>query len=130
MQGWWARLGRGALLFAALVITAVPLLAALVIQSVWPVLVLTVLGSTAVLVLAMRRAHAAGDPVAIGLFAVTLVAAYGLVPLAAQDPQTLALQWLEQSVNTVAQAGFALAAWRLWRTFSARPMPHMIRSNA
>lgn len=131
-------LGLGfALVLAALLdrsmiawVAALPLLAALLLQAVWPALVLTVVGSTAVLVLAIRRAVGAGDLVAVGLFALTLLAAYGLVPLAAREPQTLSLQWLEQSINTVAQASFALAAWRLWRTSSPRPMPHLIRSTA
>lgn len=132
-------LGSGfALVVAALtgraaVLAAVPLAlgAALALQATWPCLVLTVVGSTATLVFAVRAALRRRDLLSAGLFAVTLVAAYGLVPLAAQETQTLALQWIEQSVNTVAQACFALAAWRLRRTPMTSPTaPTLIRSTA
>lgn len=91
---------------------------ALALQDTWPCLVLTIVGSTATLVLGVVRSR--GDHLAAALFAVALLSAYGLVPLAARQSQTLALQWTEQSVNTLGQAAFALAAWRLRPTISLR----------
>jgi hypothetical protein len=96
-------------------------LAAVAVQATWPCLVLTVVASTTTYVLAIRRGFHQRDLVAAALVCLTLVAAYGLVPLATQETQTLALQWLEQSINTVAQGAFALGAFRL-ATRQGRPV--------
>lgn len=86
--------------------------AAVVLQSTAPLLVLAVLGATATGVLALLRARELGDLTAAALFAVQLVMAYALVPFAGSG-QSIAHQWWEQSLNTLGQGALALGAWRL-----------------
>jgi hypothetical protein len=86
--------------------------AALVLRSTGPLLALTVVASTATGVLAILSARRRDDSTAALLFAVQLVMAYALVPLAGSG-QSLAHQWWEQSLNTLGQGAFALGAWRL-----------------
>ncbi|GAB44677.1 hypothetical protein [Gordonia terrae] len=77
-------------------------------------LIAVILGSTALYAALARDAWKVRDVTTVALLAVCLVAAYTLGPLAGRE-QTLSLQWLEQSINAVGQAAFALAAWRLTR---------------
>lgn len=72
-----------------------------------------------------RDAWRVRDLRGVTLLAVCLTAAYTLGPLAGRE-QTLALQWLEQSINAVGQAAFVVAARRLMRT--DRPTPRAGRS--
>ncbi|OLT33468.1 hypothetical protein BJF79_34635 [Actinomadura sp. CNU-125] len=65
---------------------------------------------------AAAGARRAGDPLATPLFAAWLAGQYVLGPLAARADQSVALQWVEQTCNTLAQAAFAFAAWRLGTT--------------
>jgi hypothetical protein len=68
-----------------------------------PMLVLTIAASTAAAA-ALSRRHK--------LFVVWIAGQYLLGPLGAGE-QSIARQWLEQSINTVSQGMFLLAAWRL-----------------
>ncbi|TCJ97127.1 hypothetical protein [Nocardia alba] len=54
-----------------------------------------------------------GDTLAASLFGIQLLVFFILGSLASRPDQTVALQWAEQLSNTVAQAAFAYAAWRL-----------------
>ena len=90
----------------------ITVVAALVLRSTGPLLALTVVASTATGVLAILSARRRDDSTAALLFAVQLVMAYALVPLAGSG-QSLAHQWWEQSLNTLGQGAFALGAWRL-----------------
>jgi hypothetical protein len=83
-----------------------------VLPTTGPLLALTVVASTATGVLAILSARRRDDSTAALLFAVQLVMAYALVPLAGSG-QSLAHQWWEQSLNTLGQGAFALGAWRL-----------------
>lgn len=85
---------------------------ALAMRSPGPLLALAVIGATATGVLALLEARRRQDAVAAALFAVQLVMAYALVPLAGSG-QSIAHQWWEQTLNTVGQGAFALGAWRL-----------------
>lgn len=67
-----------------------------------PMLVLTIGASTAAAVLLSRRHK---------LFLLWIAGQYALGPLSSAD-QTVALQWLEQSINTASQAMFLLGAQR------------------
>lgn len=78
-------------------------------------LIAVILGSTALYGALARDAWRVRDVRTVSLLAVCLAAAYTLGPLAGRE-QTLSLQWIEQSINAVGQAAFALAAWRLMRT--------------
>ncbi|GAA0822438.1 hypothetical protein ACFQVD_05775 [Streptosporangium amethystogenes subsp. fukuiense] len=64
------------------------------------------------LILAAQRNR---DPLTAALFGLQLLGFFILSPLAARPDQTLALQWVEQLSNSAAQAGFAIAAFRLCR---------------
>jgi hypothetical protein len=85
---------------------------ALLAHATWPLLVLTVVTSTATGVLALLVARDRGESLAMVLFGVQLVMAYALVPLAGTG-QSISHQWWEQSLNTLGQGAFALAAARL-----------------
>lgn len=101
-------------------VLAVPLVAALaasaVLRDTWPAMVWTILAVTGAAVLLLRSAMRAGDPLAATLFGAWLAGQYLLGPMAARAEQSIALQWAEQSCNTLAQAAFAFAAWRLTTT--------------
>jgi hypothetical protein len=68
-----------------------------------PMLILTIAASTAAAVILSRRHK---------LFIVWIAGQYLLGPLSSGE-QTIARQWVEQSINTVSQGIFLLAAWRL-----------------
>jgi len=72
----------------------------------------TVLGATSLYAALVRDASRAGDRPTVVLLGASLLATYTLGPLSSGD-QTLTAQWVEQSINTVNQGAFALAAWRL-----------------
>ena len=114
LLAWGLLAARGRSLVPAVpagVIVLAGLLAA-GLQATWPLLVLTVVTSTATGVLALLLARDRGDHLAMVLFGVQLVMAYALVPLAGTG-QSIAHQWWEQSLNTLGQGAFALAASRL-----------------
>ncbi|GGV18332.1 hypothetical protein GCM10010182_44610 [Actinomadura cremea] len=104
-------------------VLAVPLVVALagsaVLRDTWPAMVWTIVAVTGAAVLLLRAAVRAGDPLAATLFGVWLAGQYLLGPMAARADQSISLQWVEQSCNTLAQAAFAFAAWRLTRTSRA-----------
>ncbi|MFC5751322.1 hypothetical protein [Actinomadura rugatobispora] len=107
-------------------VLAVPLSAVLaaaaVLRDTWPAMVWTIIAVTVVAVLLVRAARREGDVLAAVLFGLWLAGQYLLGPMAARSEQSIALQWVEQSCNTVAQAAFAFAAWRLART-AREPVP-------
>lgn len=74
---------------------------------------LAVVGSLTASWLLVAVATGAGDRVAVGLVAANVVATLVLAGLARVEPQTLGLQWVEQSVNTASQAAFLVAAVRI-----------------
>ncbi|MEO3784397.1 hypothetical protein ABGB12_13760 [Actinocorallia sp. B10E7] len=76
---------------------------AFAIGGTLPMLILTIAASTAAAVILSRRHK---------LFIVWIIGQYALGPLSSGE-QTIARQWLEQSINTVSQAMFLIAAWRL-----------------
>ena len=104
---WGVRRRTPALLLVGLSI------AGLVIPSIagW-FLMAVIIGATALYVTLARDAWRLRDVGTVALLAVCLAGTYTLGPLAGQE-QTLSLQWIEQSINAVGQASFALAAWRL-----------------
>lgn len=94
------------------VYAVVPALALAPWTSGTSLLVHAVIGATATGVLCVLRARRRGDGLAAALFGVQIALAFALVPFAT-PPQTIAKQWTEQTINTVGQAAFAAAAWRL-----------------
>lgn len=99
---------------------AAALAAAAALRDTWPAMVWTIIAVTVAAVLLLRSAARAGDPLAATLFGLWLAGQYLLGPMAARAEQSIALQWVEQSCNTIAQAAFAFAAWRLAATARTR----------
>lgn len=116
-------MGCGFLLLAAVawgarrIALAAPVVSAAVIGVAVPgiagvYLIGVIVGATALYAALARDAWRDRDVRTIALLAVCLLGTYTLGPLAGQE-QTVALQWIEQSINTLSQAAFAAAAWRL-----------------
>ncbi|MFF3501720.1 hypothetical protein [Streptomyces sp. NPDC003247] len=85
----------------------------LALRSTAPALVLTVAAVTVCAVRLILLARGAGDTWAAGAAGVWLLGMYVLGPLAARPDQSVALQWVEQSCNTLTQAAVVVAARRL-----------------
>jgi hypothetical protein len=89
-------------------------------QSLNPLFVAATLGVTAVSVLGAVIAGRHQQWWAVSLYALGLVLVMGLVPLRGSDSHhTLAFQWLEQGINTTAQACLLVAAWLTARAVSS-----------
>ncbi len=86
---------------------------ALAAGSTKPLLAVAALGALAIAAYGARLGRRNADRVVVWLFVVYAVATLVLPPLAAKPDQTLAAQWTEQLTNSLAQAAFAYAAWRL-----------------
>jgi hypothetical protein len=81
-------------------------------RSLNPLFVAATLGVTAVSVLGAIVAARYRQWWAVSLYALGLVLVMALVPLRGSDSHhTLAFQWLEQGINTSAQACLLIAAW-------------------
>lgn len=76
-------------------------------------LTLTTFANLAVSVLVIRQAKQQGQPVTMGLFIFNIVMVFALSGMARIPEQTIALQWIEESLNVLAQGAFALAAGQL-----------------
>ncbi len=93
-------------------------LAALALAShkVWPLLLGTAVFSITMTVAAAIVAKRANDNVAVGLFAFQLTVVPLLAVLGSPSiAQSSGTQWVEESVNTLAQAALAYGALRLFR---------------
>ncbi len=91
-------------------------------------LAVAVVGSLTASGLLIRIALAAGEGRSAAFLAVNVTATLVLAGLARIEDQTLALQWVEQTTNTVSQALFLAAAARLARgtTSWTQPDPHAV----
>lgn len=108
---------RGRALTCAL--AAAPVLglaASVLVGDTWPAMVLAIVVVSVAAVRLALLGRAEGDTTASALFGIWLTGQYVLGPLAARPDQTVALQWVEQGCNTLTQAAFAYAAWRLSQT--------------
>jgi hypothetical protein len=86
------------------------------VPIVW--LAVATVGSVAVGILLALRARRIGRLDVATLFVVAIISTLLLNGLARLSSQSEGIQWLEQGLNTLTQAVFALAAWQLWRTES------------
>ncbi|MEU7282255.1 hypothetical protein AB0A69_26280 [Streptomyces sp. NPDC045431] len=85
----------------------------LALRTTMPLMVLTIAAVTVCGVRLILLARAAGESRAAAATGVWLLGTYALGPLAARPDQSVALQWVEQSCNTLTQAALVYAAWRL-----------------
>ncbi|MFG1946279.1 hypothetical protein [Nonomuraea sp. NPDC048826] len=93
--------------------------AAAAVRDTWPMLIVTTVAATLVGIRLLLLARRAGATPAVFLFGFNLLGTYAMGMLAARPEQTIALQWVEESLNTVNWSAFALGAWFLTR---ARPI--------
>ncbi|MFJ3666906.1 hypothetical protein ACIPSE_10670 [Streptomyces sp. NPDC090106] len=93
----------------------------LALGSTAPVMVLAIAAVTVCAIRLILLARAAGDTLAASAAGFWLLGMYVLGPLAARPDQSVALQWIEQSCNTLTQAAAVLAAWRLAPVLAAEP---------
>ena len=80
---------------------------------VYILLTLTTFANLAVGILLIRQAKQQNLNLAVGLFIFNLLAVFALSGMARVPEQTIALQWVEELLNALAQGAFAFAAWRL-----------------
>ncbi|MCX5410227.1 hypothetical protein OHA37_00395 [Streptomyces sp. NBC_00335] len=93
--------------------------AGLALRSTAPHMVLTIVAVTVCGVRLILLARAHGDTAAAAAGGLWLTGMYVLGPLAARPDQSVALQWVEQSANTLTQGAFVLLAWRLEKRLRA-----------
>lgn len=117
--------GRNSLLLAAPLLAAAGLAAAFAEGRAW-FFVLLAAGATANIVLALlliRLSWGWGQRSAAAFLLLSILLTLGLSALARVPEQTAALQWLEESINLIAQACFAFGVWRL------RPVAPRIKAH-
>lgn len=78
-----------------------------------------VIGNSTVLITAARRSWAVGNSLSAWLFLVYLATGFVMSGLG-RLPQSVGLQWVEQSVNTAGAVGLSLGAWLYLRRLRAR----------
>ncbi|OPC79662.1 hypothetical protein B4N89_00715 [Embleya scabrispora] len=102
-------------LWAFLAPAAVAGAAAAAVRGTWPLLLLTVAMSALTAVRLIILARADDDIPSAALLGTWLLGMFALGPLASRPDQSVTLQWIEQSCNTLTQAAFAWACARLAR---------------
>ncbi|MFC4121627.1 hypothetical protein [Nonomuraea zeae] len=113
----------GAPLWALASFAGAGVVAALLAGATWPLLLVTTVCAT---ILGVRLLLLSRHPAGRSLFGFNLLGTYTMGLLASRPEQTIALQWAEETLNTLTWAAFALAVWRLsWESASAddRPEP-------
>ena len=113
---------------ALLLTSLIPLIALLIFiiypdQRLWFFWLLTVvtLANTVVIFMLARTSWSSGDGVISLLYVLSFVGTLTLSGLARIPEQTAALQWIEESINAVAQGLFFLASLRLNKRFAEIP---------
>jgi hypothetical protein len=95
--------------------------AGIAIGRMQPIFILATAGVTMISVLGAVLAGRGRDYGAIGLYVLGIVLVTSLVPLRGHPRhETLTFQWLEQGINTAAQAITLLAAWLTVRALRSR----------
>ena len=82
---------------------------------VYILLTLTTFANLAVGVLLIRQALQQKQKLTAVLFIINLIAIFALSGMARIPEQTIALQWIEETINVFAQGAFAIAAYQLAR---------------
>ncbi|GAA4083021.1 hypothetical protein [Nonomuraea soli] len=100
---WWA--------FAAL--TGSGLAAAVATGATWPLLLITTVCATLLSVRLLLLSRRLAERL---LFGFNLLGTYAMGLLASRPEQTIALQWVEESLNTLIWTAFAVAVWRMRTT--------------
>jgi len=82
---------------------------------VYILLTLTTFANLAVGILLIKQSLAFNLKVTAGLFLFNLIVIFAMSGMARIPEQTITLQWIEESINVLGQAAFAIAAWQLNR---------------
>ncbi|MFI6480961.1 hypothetical protein ACIBH1_23740 [Nonomuraea sp. NPDC050663] len=125
----WAVLSHRAPWWAFAAFTGAGLAAAVATGATWPLLLITTVCAT---VLSVRLLLLSGRLAERLLFGFNLLGTYAMGLLASRPEQTIALQWVEESLNTLIWTAFAVAVWRLRATapaFAPVPTPIGERSS-
>ncbi|MEY6433103.1 hypothetical protein ABC977_11875 [Thioalkalicoccus limnaeus] len=80
-----------------------------------PLMMLTSLGNLGLSLLLIATTLRRRLWLAATLFIANVAMIFALQPIAVMEPKTVAVHWLEQSLTALGTAGFALAAWLLYR---------------
>ncbi len=108
------RKGRLAIWWPFALLGALAVIGAIAVQSTAPMLGITALGSLAVSFYALLMGWSRRDWLVVALFAFSMLVAVLLVPLGSPSrEQTIALQWFEETTNSLGQLAFLLGALRL-----------------
>ena len=107
--------GRNSLLLAMPLLVAAGLAAVFAEGRAWFFLLLTAgaLANIALALVLIRLSWGWGQGFAGAFFLLSILLTLGLSALARIPEQTAALQWLEESINLLAQGCFAFGVWRL-----------------
>lgn len=106
----WAVLSARAPLWAFVSFAIAGLVAAVAIGATWPLLLISTVGAT---ILSVRLLLLSRHPAGRFLFGFNLLGSYAMGLLASRPDQTIALQWVEESLNTLIWVAFAVAVWQL-----------------
>lgn len=108
------RKGRLAMWWPFVALGVVAVIGAVAVQSTAPMLGITALGSMAVSFYALLMGWSRRDWLVVALFAFSILVAIVMVPLGSPSrEQTIALQWFEETTNSLGQLAFLLGALRL-----------------
>ncbi|MEV0972479.1 hypothetical protein [Microtetraspora glauca] len=108
----------------------VGLAAAFAVRATWPLLLVTTVSSTVLAVRLLLMARRAGETVGSFLLGFTIIGTYSMGMLASRPEQTITLQWLEESLNTLIWTSFATAVWRLVRVHARQGGGHARTTSA
>lgn len=113
----WALLALGARrappLWAFLSFALAGVAGAIAAGATWPLLIVTTASAT---ILSVRLILLAKDVASRALLGFNVLGTYTMGMLASRPEQTVALQWVEESLNTLIWLAFAVAVWRVVRT--------------
>lgn len=127
---WSAIVGRPIVLWPFVLVLALGIVGALAARTMTPLLGVAAGSALMVSGVAIRWAVRDRLPVAVVLYVLGMAASLGLAYLAGPKvAQTSSIQWVEESLNTVGQLCFVIAAALLWRR-GAPPHPSVTRTGA
>jgi hypothetical protein len=124
------RLGRVARWWPFVAVVLVCVISALAVGSTAPMLGLTAIFSLSLSGYGLLTAWQRRQPLAVTGFGLAIATSLLLIPLASPSrEQTIALQWLEEGINTTGQLAFLLAALLLARTAPERRGPEPVMTD-
>jgi hypothetical protein len=96
---------------------------------VFILLTLTTISNLAAGILLIQLARRQQLLLAASLFLFNLIAIFALSGMAWIPEQSIGLQWIEESINVLAQGAFAFAAWRVNQVTAVSPTPTLSQKS-